>query len=276
MSALMKYPGFLSKAVTLSYDDGVAADKRLAEIMLNYGIAGTFNVGTLPEESGGKKLSKCEARELYSKKGIELAIHGARHLTWTEVEPSVAMRDIMANREDLEKSFSKIVNGCAYPNGAYNDTVVDILKNAGIKYARTTVSTEDFKLPVDWLRLPTTCHHNNPRLFELVDKFLAIENQPYFWRNKPRLFYLWGHSYEFDRDDNWSLIEEFCQKIGGKNDIWYATNGEIYDYTEAFKRLVFSVDLSYVYNPSAIDVYVNVLGEELIVPAGKTVEIKKI
>lgn len=274
MSALMKYPGFLSKAVTLSYDDGNAADKRLAEIMVKYGIAGTFNVGTLPEESGTGKLSKSEACEIYSQQGIEVAVHGARHLTWTEVEPAVAARDVMANREDLEKTFGKIVNGCAYPNGAYNDTVVDILRNSGIKYARTVISTEDFKLPTDWLRLPATCHHDNPRLFELVDKFLAIENQPYFWRNKPRLFYLWGHSYEFDRNNNWSVIEEFCKKIGGKDDIWYATNGEIYDYTLAFQRLVFSVDLSYVENPSAIDVYINVLNKEIVVPAGKTVEIK--
>ncbi len=274
MSAFMKYPGFLEKAVTLSYDDGVVADKRLAEIMVNYGLAGTFNVGTLPEESGTSKLSKSEAREVYSQKGIEVAVHGARHLTWTEVEPAVAARDVMANREDLEKTFGKIVNGCAYPNGAYNDTVVDILRNSGIKYARTVISTEDFKLPTDWLRLPTTCHHDNPRLFELVDKFLGIEKQPYFWRNKPRLFYLWGHSYEFNQKDNWRVIEEFAKKIGGKSDIWYATNSEIYDYTMAFNRLIFSVDLSYVENPSAEDVYISVLGKEIVVPAGKTVEIQ--
>ena len=34
------------------------------------------------------------------------------------------------------------------------------------------------------------------------------------------------------------------------------------------------IHLTYVENPSAIDVYVNVLDKELIVPAGKTVEIK--
>ena len=269
----MKYPGFLDKAVTLSYDDGTATDKRLVEIMRGYGLSGTFNICTLADEAGGYKLSYDEAREIF-KDGIEVAVHGERHLTWTEVEPAVAMRDIMANRERLEKIFGKIINGCAYPCGAYNDTVVDILKNAGINYARTTVATEDFRLPTDWLRMPATCHHNNPRLFELVDKFLGIEKASYFWSNKPRLFYLWGHSAEFKRDDNWDLIERFGEKIGGRKDVWYATNGEIYDYVRAFNRLIFSVDLTYVENPSALDVYVNILGKELVVPAGKTVEIK--
>ena len=274
MSAFLKYPGFREKAVTLSYDDGTLTDKKLVEIMKKYGLAGTFNVGTLTDEPGNYKLSYDEAKEIYLQEGIEVAVHGARHLTWTEVEPALAMRDIMANREALEKNFGKIVNGCAYPNGAYNDTVVDILRNAGIKYARTVVSTEDFKLPTDWLRMPATCHHNNPRLMELVDNFLKIEHMPYFWRNKPRLFYLCGHSAEFKRDDNWDVIERFADKIAGKDNIWYATNSEIYDYVRAFDRLIFSVDLTYVENPSATDVYINVLDKELIVPAGKTVEIK--
>ena len=86
MSALMKYPGFLSKAVTLSYDDGNAADKRLAEIMVKYGIAGTFNVGTLPEESGTGKLSKSEAREIYSQQGIEVAVHGTLRGSSTSIQ----------------------------------------------------------------------------------------------------------------------------------------------------------------------------------------------
>jgi len=273
MSALMNYPGFRLKALTLSYDDGVIYDKRLIEIMRAHALSGTFNVGNLAENPSGRKLTLDEARAVYLQDGIELAVHGARHLTWNQVEPAVATRDIMANREHLEKNFGKIVNGCAYPNGGYNDKVVEILKNCGIKYARTVQKTEGFALPTDWMRLAPTCHHDNPRLMELADEFLAIEKVKRFWGNRPCLFYLWGHSYEFNDKDNWSVIERFAEKMSGKDDIWYATNGEIYDYVEAFDRLVFSVDLSYVQNPTAIDVYINVLGKEIIVPAGKTVEI---
>jgi len=82
---------------------------------------------------------------------------------------------------------------------------------------------------------------------------------------------LWGHSYEFDANKNWNIIEEFARYIGGKDDVWYATNGEIYDYCEAFKRLRFSVDGNTVYNPSAIDVFIFNYGKEIVIPAGKTV-----
>ncbi|MEJ0000406.1 MAG: hypothetical protein WDO13_15365 [Verrucomicrobiota bacterium] len=62
------------------------------------------------------------------------------------------------------------------------------------------------------------------------------------WRSQLRLLYVWGHSYEFDRDKNWELIEQFGAKVGGRDDIWYATNIEIVDYCEALRRVEFSAD----------------------------------
>lgn len=34
------------------------------------------------------------------------------------------------------------------------------------------------------------------------------------------LFYVWGHSYEFDVNNNWERIEEFCKMLGGRDDIF--------------------------------------------------------
>jgi len=276
MSAFLRYPGFLSKALTLSYDDGSIHDVRLVEKMKEYGIKGTFNICSsyLHRNSGGFSLSLDEAKRLYEGDDTEVAVHGYEHLTLTAVDPSVATRDIMADRDFLEKEFGKVIRGMAYACGAYNDDVVDMLRHCGIEYARTTKSTEDFALPTDWLRLPATCHHKNPRLMELADKFLDSTVASYFWRNKPKLFYLWGHSFEFNNDGNWEILDRFFEKVGGKDDVWYATNGEIYRYCTAFSRLRFSAGLELVDNPSAIDVYINVLGNEVIVPAGKTVRVR--
>lgn len=276
MSAFLRYPGFLTKALTLSYDDGSIHDIKLVEKMKQYGIKGTFNLcsSRLLGEKNGFSLSLQEAKELFSGDDTEVAVHGYEHLTLTALDPSVATRDIMADREALEKNFGKVIRGMAYACGAYNDRVVDMLGHCGIEYARTTRSTESFDIPSDWLRLPTTCHHKNPRLMELADKFLDSTEHSYFWRNKPKLFYLWGHSFEFNSDGNWDVIDRFFEKVAGKDDVWYATNEEIYEYCAAFSRLRFSLDMSLVNNPSAIDVYINVLGHETVVPAGKTVKVR--
>ena len=70
--------------------------------------------------------------------------------------------------------------------------------------------------------------------------------------------YVWGHSYEFDNNNNWEVIEEFCKFMGGRSDIWYATNIEIIDYMDAAKRLQFTADNTKVYNPSVQSVWLEV------------------
>ena len=72
---------------------------------------------------------------------------------------------------------------------------------------------------------------------------------------KAQLFYLWGHAYEFDRDQNWDVIEEALKYIDANREgIWFASNGQILDYLQAYDMLEYSVDGSMIYNPSVLDV----------------------
>ena len=45
-SIFMRFPGGKTRALTLSYDDGVEQDIRLIEIMKKNGLKGTFNVNS--------------------------------------------------------------------------------------------------------------------------------------------------------------------------------------------------------------------------------------
>lgn len=271
----MRFPEFKEKAVTLSYDDGVAQDKRLIQIMQKNGLKGTFNIngGLLPKESGWH-MSTTEALDVYTKSGMEVAVHGYKHLSLANVDSAVAVNDVLQDRLALESLFGQIIKGMAYANGSYDDNVVNILQACGIEYARTVTSTENFELPTDWLRLNPTCHHNNHKLMELVNAFLAVQPDPLrLQKFTPKLFYLWGHSYEFDNDKNWQVIEEFAKTIGNREDIWYATNGEIYAYVKAFDRLRWSADGSLVYNPSGVDVCIFCNKKNYLVKRGETVKI---
>lgn len=68
---------------------------------------------------------------------------------------------------------------------------------------------------------------------------------------------------------NWETIEKFCKMMGGQPDIWYATNIEIHDYMEASKLLQFAADESFVYNPTAMDLWLSVDGEIVKLPGGE-------
>ncbi|MBQ5926545.1 MAG: polysaccharide deacetylase family protein, partial [Clostridia bacterium] len=270
----LRFPNFKQKAVTLSYDDGVQYDAKLIEIMRKYGLKGTFNInsGLFSPEDGGRRMSKREAYDLYANSGMEVAVHGVKHYSLGEVNSMAVVKEVAEDRENLEEMFSRIVRGMAYANGSTSDEAVLILKACGIAYARTTVSTEKFDIPTDWLRLPATCHHGNPRLMELAKEFVEIqEGEGYMWRwnHFPKLFYLWGHSYEFNDNNNWEIIEEFAKYVGNREDIWYATNGEIYDYVKAYDQLIYSANGKKIYNPTATDIYLNYFGVNVFVPAGK-------
>ena len=56
---------------------------------------------------------------------------------------------------------------------------------------------------------------------------------------------------------------------GHGDKVWFATNGEIMAYVDAYRRLEYSVDGSMIYNPSALDVTIQTDWTPLTLPAGQ-------
>ncbi|MBR3692054.1 MAG: polysaccharide deacetylase family protein [Clostridia bacterium] len=271
----MRFPGGRDRALTFSYDDGVKGDIHLLELFKTYGVKGTFNLnsGRFRPESGdyppkmNRRLSESEAVALFADAPeAEVACHSLTHGFLDRMDPAAAMYETLEDRRRLEKRFGRIVRGMAYPFGTYNDRVVEVLRLAGIDYCRGVKSSLGFDIPQDWLRLQPTCHHGNPQLMELAEKFLSP-----FAGGPPRLFYVWGHAYEFDDGDNWYIMEKLLARVAGHENVWYATNGEIFAYCKAYESLVWSADMSRVHNPSALDVYLSQNDVLLCVPAGQCV-----
>ncbi|MOA25144.1 hypothetical protein D3C78_1458530 [compost metagenome] len=122
-------------------------------------------------------------------------------------------------------------------------------------------------MPDEWHEWKPTCHHND-RLLERAESFMALHKTQYLY-----LMYVWGHSYEFDHDGNWELIERFCELVAGDASIWYATNIQIVDYMKAYSQLKFSAALDFVYNGSAMSVWLSVDGDIVEVKSGSQVKL---
>ncbi|MBQ6333907.1 MAG: polysaccharide deacetylase family protein [Erysipelotrichaceae bacterium] len=273
---ILMFPDFKAKAFTLSYDDGVVQDKRLVKIFDEAGVKCTFNLGygVLGYKSQGgpfdiSKVEKEEVAELY--KNHEVGGHGLYHSVLDTLGEPYAMYEIVEDKAQLEKLCGKPLRMFAYPFGLFSDEVKRILRSAGYKGARTVRSTYGFDLPKDPYELDPTCHHNDERLMELAEQFVK---SPSF---KPQLFYVWGHAYEFDKDDNWDRIEKFVAYMAeNKEGIWFATNGQILAYLEAYKMLEYSVDGSLIYNPTATDIYLlTAFGNRELLKAGTLTRIKE-
>ncbi len=223
------------KAVTFSYDDGVTQDQRLIDLFNRYGLKATFNLnsgllgtpGALVREKvtvAHVKPRPCEIRRIYE--GHEIAAHTLTHPALRELPDEEVIRQVEEDRLALSELAGYEVVGMAYPGGGVNfdARVAEAIRlHTGIKYARTTLSSGSFDLQQDLLTFkPTVYHHVEfDDLFRLGESFLAAPP------DKPRLFYIWGHAYEFDIRNEWARMEDFCRMIAGHDDVFYGTNREV-------------------------------------------------
>lgn len=212
------------KALTFTYDDGQYEDKRLCELFSRYGMKCTFNlIGSQLKEAceigkDERRLSIEDMLELYS--CHEVAMHTFEHPYLTKLERPDIEKQVLLDREKLTEVFGVEPLGLAYPCGAYNQTVLDVLREFDVKYARTNLSTYNFELPEKLLEWSFTCRHREPQLMELAKAF--IELKP----DRPQLFSVMGHSYEFKMEEDWAVMEEFCKLMASRDDIYYCTNAE--------------------------------------------------
>ena len=255
------FPEGKRKAFTVSYDDGVKQDERLLRLMNQYKIKGTFNLnaGLLGKKEHAiidgfdtdvTRFNKEEIAVMYQ--GQEVAAHALTHSKLTDISVQTVTYQILEDRRSLEELVNGFVLGFAYPFGLYDDIVIQSLKSCGIEYARTVNRSGSFQLPDDFYKWHPTCHHNDSDLLQLVEKF--IRQDKLF--GSPQLFYLWGHSYEFDQRNNWDVIEKvFAFLSQYHDDIWMATIGEICNYVNQFKLLKFSTKGDWILNPTAYKIW---------------------
>lgn len=271
------FPGEKRKALTFSYDDGVVQDRRLADLFRQFGLKCTFNLnfGELGRQEflkpGETKqphtcVSTEELAEIYA--GHEIGGHGLYHSALNNIGTPLALREIYQDKADLEEATRQQLIMFAHPYGTYDANVLEMLRLAGYQGARTIKSSYNFYLPESFMDWNPTCHHDDPRLTELAHRFIASS------LINPRLFYVWGHSFEFDKKDNWNVIETLCEYLSAQREqVWFATNGEIIRYVSAYRRLEFFADGNRVYNPSVEDVTVLFGSSALLLKAGQITDI---
>lgn len=280
---VLLFPEGKKKALTLSYDDGVTQDERFIKLLDTYGVKCTFNLnsGLMGENDwliqpgvdvSHYKIEKDRIAEVY--KDHEIAVHTVTHPDLAKVPQGMVAYEIAQCRKELEEIVSHPVTGMAYPMGTWSEQVIETAKCCGISYARTTKQNFAFDLPEDFLAWHPTCHHTETdRILPLLEKFLQpISDANY---KSPQVYSLWGHAYEFDAFEQWELIENFLQAASGKEEIWYATNGEICDYVKAVEQLIYSATGDYIFNPTYRTIWKMIDQKVYKIPAGETIKVEK-
>ncbi len=229
------------KLLTFSFDDGVCQDERFIEILNKYNLKATFNLNfallgmegqlTINEKKiNHTKISPDKVKELY--KGHEVAAHTLTHPFLPEQADAVVIHQVEGDRKALSELVGYKVRGFAYPGGGVNcNPRLEKLigENTNVEYARTTVPTYNFDLQSKPYLFNPTCAllKDKDKLLSLWESFISAEAE------EIQLFYIWGHTYELDVNDDWQFFEDFCKLISNNKNVYYCTNIEAFDYIKS-------------------------------------------
>lgn len=261
-NTFLRFPGGLEKALSFTFDDGTVGDRRLADRLGELGLRATFNINSgwfglvLPYN---KRMSAEETVAALDRDFIEIACHGSKHADPSRIDAPTLLWDALNDRNTLEHLFRRPVTGYAYPQGAYSPNVMRDIERAGFEYARGLGLYGDFRLPDDLFELHATCTLLSDNCDDLIGRFVSLKCGDWIWGGDTQAAFMniFCHSYEFGDDEAvWQSVFGRLGALSGHGDIWYATNIEIVRYIRAFRSLVFSLEHDWVYNPSAIPVWI--------------------
>lgn len=251
------YPEWKLKALSFSYDDGNIADRQLVKIFNKYGMKATFHIPSARvKRKMANQVTEEEINELY--KGHEISGHGANHLALAKLPQDKVDAEIKTDIAEFKRITGKNITGYAYPYGSWSTSVINILKKNGLIYSRVVGNGYSFELPENFLTWKAYSHHNS-NIAAAAGKYLAFKPE------KMSVLLIWGHSYEFPINKNWSAIENFCRQMSGREDIYYASMNDIASYVIACRQTVFSKDGKVLKNNSDKRLFLLHNGKKIIV-----------
>ena len=234
----------VARLVTTSWDDGNISDLRIAELLVNRGLPGTFYIPLSPFKDL-PSLNHSDLRDLCSA-GFEIGAHGLSHTLLPRLSPSELSREVTECKAALENAVGRKVGMFCYPRGRYDGAVIRSVKQAGYRGARTTrmlatsLGFSDFEMPTTLQVFEHTRSayfrnilksRNLPGFFMYVTQGKASRS----WvelgkrlfdsvRKHGGVWHLYGHSWEVEKFGLWEGLRELLDYVRGREGVTYGSN----------------------------------------------------
>lgn len=197
--------------VVQCWDDGVSADIQLIDVLRRHDAKATFNLNAslhkkeqspswIYKETEVCRLGWNDMKDIYE--GFTIANHSLTHPHLEQISIEEARREIVEGRKQLQDFFGAPILGFAYPCGTYNEDVMNILKEAGHLYARTTKNVSHPFPPKNPMAFHPNCKFNTEDFWERYEE-----------AKECGVFYFWGHSYELITEEMWKEFENKIERI---------------------------------------------------------------
>lgn len=220
--------------ITTSWDDGHPLDHRLADLLADNGLTGTFYV---PPSSQNQTMDPRAVREL-ADGGFEIGAHTLNHVFLDGADDATAEREIGGSRQWVQDTTGQACPMFCPPGGKYGDRELRLIGASGFAGLRTVelMSVDPPRRAGRLSVLPTTVQaHPQPRgayirnalkrrstsnLFAYIgagmpaDWVTLVESQLARVVRQGGVFHLWGHTWEIDQHGQWDAVERALAAIG--------------------------------------------------------------
>jgi peptidoglycan/xylan/chitin deacetylase (PgdA/CDA1 family) len=134
--------------VSLTFDDGSATQFQADQMLANHGMHGTFYLNSSRIGTSDYYMSWDQVHQL-ALDGNEIGGHTAHHVNLPQTDSTEARRQICQDRVNLlNKGYD--AKNFAYPFGAYNSSIEQMVQDCGYNSARTSsVQTSESMPPAD-------------------------------------------------------------------------------------------------------------------------------
>jgi hypothetical protein len=221
--------------ITTSWDDGNPLDLRVAELLLKYGLHGTFYV---PRQADTGTMTDAQVRHLGQH--FDVQPHTVHHVDLTSVDDRRAAAEVADSKRWAEDLLSRECALFCPPLGHFGPRHLAMIRSAGFAAIRTVefFSLDRPRMDASGLRvLPTTLQaHPNGRLAYArnIAKRRGLRNLWLYaahggcggdWPTVASrvlrralagggVFHLWGHSWEIESAGQWASLEEVLASLG--------------------------------------------------------------
>jgi len=230
--------------ITTSWDDGHPLDTKLAEVLTEFGIRGTFYV--TPNNRELPVIRNSDLRVLSD--NFEIGAHTLTHPNLRLLDERELKKEIYGSKIRLEDIVGRPVNMFCYPGGRYSAKVRRHVIESGFIGARTTRMIH-VDVSRDYWLLPTTAYCNCYPTWIWFRHCLKTANWGGLlylshiglaasWNEvacglfdiilkRGGVWHLWGHSWEIEKLNLWDDLRMVLKTVSQRKGVMYLSNGEL-------------------------------------------------
>lgn len=201
--------------IATSWDDGLASDLRLVEILKKYNATATFglNPGLYSETrilndnrhiKYGYKITKSELHHFMD---YDIWNHTDTHKEMNVISRQQMLDELRDGKKKLEDIFQRNIDGIIWPYGSYTNESIDAALETGHRYGRATPIFGAFEIS-RWATIPL-----HWRTWQIGIDYSHIV--------------ISGHTYEMVTEDDWLLVDELYRTITNNSNYKLVTLTEL-------------------------------------------------